>query len=265
MIIDGKEIASKVTQELQAIIAKGSLLPKLAIILIGENPASLVYVNQKVKKGNEIGIEVEVFRFNQNSSEKDVEDTISRLNKDSRVDGIIVQLPLPTGFNQDKLINLVTPQKDVDGLVNNSPFDPATALGVMELLKRSRVEIKGKQITVMGASDLVGKPAARLLEKEGGLVKIIDINTLEPREFIKRADILVVAIGVPKYLTKEMVKDGVVVIDVGINRTEEGLVGDVDFDNVEKVASLITPVPGGVGPMTVAMLLSNVVKAAESP
>lgn len=263
MIIDGKEIANAVTQELKTTIIKFGLKPKLAIVLVGDHSASQIYVNQKVKKGAEIGVSVEVFKFRQTSSQQEVEAAIARLNIDPSVQGIIVQLPLPEGFSKDKLINLVTPQKDVDGLVPDSPFEPATALGIMELLKRSSVKITNKTVVVMGASALVGQPVARLLRAAGGLVQVVDVNTPNPEGFIKKAAILVVAIGEPHYVKKDMVKDGVVVIDVGTNRTELGLVGDVDFENVQAVASLITPVPGGVGPMTVAMLLGNVVKAAQ--
>lgn len=261
MIIDGKQIAQDIAQKLKEQISQLSTPPKLQIILIGENPASLIYVNQKKKKGEEIGIDVEVTKFDQKVEEEKVVEEIGRANGDLNIDGVIIQLPLPAHLDKEKLLNLIAKNKDVDGLSTDSPFKPATPLGIMELLIRSKVEISGKKVVVMGASDLVGKPVARLLEDKGGQVSIVDINTPDPRPIIKSADILVVAIGNAKYVKKEMVKEGVVVIDVGTNRTDAGLVGDVDFNEVEKVASLITPVPGGVGPMTVVMLLSNVIKA----
>lgn len=263
MLIDGKKIAATILEDLKKEIREKNLQPKLAIILVGANPASVSYVNQKMKRGEEIGTLVEVFKFPETISVEEVKKQIIKLNQDKSVSGIIIQLPLPMNFDQNELLNLVISSKDVDGLGTLSPFKPATPLAVMELLKRSEVLVKNKKVVVIGASDLVGKPVSSLLTQEDGLVTLIDINTPNPEAIIKEADILVVAIGVPKYVTPDMVKNGVVVIDVGITKTEEGLVGDVDFENVSPVASLITPVPGGVGPMTVAMLLSNVVRAAQ--
>lgn len=263
MIIDGKKIASEVLTSLKKEIANSHLQPKLGIILVGENPASTVYVNQKKKRGEEIGIEVTVFKFPTEVTESELEFAINQLNSDPTITGMIIQLPLPDHLNKEKLLNEIDKQKDVDGLGTASPFKPATALGIMELLKRSGVGIANKKVVVMGASELVGKPVARLLTEAGGLVTIVDINTPNREPIIKQAEILIVAIGQPQSVKKDMVKEGVVVVDVGITRTKDGLVGDVDFDGVLSVASLITPVPGGVGPMTVAMLLRNVVEASR--
>lgn len=261
-LIDGKKISQQILEGLRQKIKSQSLTPKLAIILVGEDPASLTYVNQKKKRGNEIGVVVEIHSLSQDSIQSEVGALIQQLNSDRSVHGIIVQLPLPSHLDKGVLLNLITPQKDVDGLGENSPFKPATPLGIMELLKRSGVEVSGKKVVVMGQSELVGKPVSKLLEEAGGLVEVVDVNTLHPELIIKKAEILVVAIGQAMFVKKEMVKNGVVVIDVGTNQTEAGLVGDVDPE-VSSLASKMTPVPGGVGPMTVVMLLKNVITSAQ--
>ncbi len=262
-LIDGKKISKDILEELKITIEQKKLTPKLAIVLVGEDPASLTYVNQKQKRGEEIGVEVEIHSFSDHVSGQEIEQKIRVLNEDMEVTGIIVQLPLPPTLNKTELLNLIARQKDVDGLREDSLFKPATPLGIMELLKRSQVEIKGKKVVVMGQSDLVGLPVADMLKVAGGEVEVVDINTPHPQSITREADILVVAIGQPEFVKKEMVKKGVVVVDVGTNLTEGGLVGDVDPE-VFEVAYQITPVPGGVGPMTVAMLLKNVVASALS-
>lgn len=260
-LIDGKKISQDILEELKQTIAQKKLTPKLAIVLVGEEPASVTYVKQKKKRGEEIGVVVEVIKFPEGVEEREVVEAIEKTNQDNSFQGLIIQLPLPQHLDKNHLLSLIVPKKDVDGLGSKSPFKGATPLGVLELLKRSQVEVQGRKVVVMGHSDLVGKPVSEMLRQEGGELEVVDINTPNPETLIKEAEILVVAIGQPQFVKKEMVKAGVVVIDVGTNRTETGLVGDV-APSVGEVASMMTPVPGGVGPMTVAMLLSNVVKAS---
>ena len=262
-LLDGRKISQEILKELKTTLSQKNLRPYLAIILVGQDPASLVYVNQKKKKGEEIGIKVEIFSYSEASKQEEIEQKILELNRDKAITGMIVQLPLPKHLYQAKLLNLVSLEKDVDGLAENSPFRPATPLGIIELLKRSQVVINDKKAVVVGYSDLVGKPVSEMLKEEGADVEVVDIDTPNPEKIISTADLLVVAVGKPKFIRKAVLKKGVVVVDVGINRTEEGLVGDVDFEDVQGVVAKITPVPGGVGPMTVTMLLKNVVAASS--
>lgn len=277
IILDGKKIATLIKKELQqkvvALKSKG-LIPRLAIILIGENPPSLVYVKNKETACRKVGIEVETIRLSANVSEQDVVDILMRCNDDKYVHGIILQMPVPSHLNPDLLLELIDPDKDVDGLtpinlgrlVMGKPnFVPATPAGIVELLKRYFIPTSGRRVVIVGRGELVGKPLANLLLLHGGqgdaTVTVCHSKTSDLGAVCRNAEILVAAAGKPGLITGEMVSDGVVVIDAGITRTETGIVGDVDFNSVAPKSRAITPVPGGVGPMTVAMLLANTVQA----
>lgn len=265
MILDGKSISSQIKEELKKelleIKNKTGLVPGFAIIMVGENPASKIYVNSKIKGCKEIGIECFPHFLPEDVSEKKLLETIDELNKDSNIDGMLVQLPLPKHIDESKVIQKIALEKDVDGfkpenlgllfLGNKTSLKPCTPLGIMELLKKYSIELQGKDVTIIGRSNIVGKPMAGFFINAGATVTVCNSKTKNLKEKTKNADILVVAIGVAKFITEDMVKNGAVVIDVGINRTADGLFGDVDFKEVEKKASYITPVPGGVGPMTV--------------
>lgn len=276
-IIDGKIISNKIKEELKnevtGLKSKG-ITPCLVVIQVGDNPASTVYVNNKKKACKYIGIESFTYKLEENTSQKELLYLIDELNYTDRVNGILVQLPLPKHINEDAVIKAILPEKDVDGFhpetvgnmcIGRKGFLPCTPAGVIELLKRSNIEIEGKECVVIGRSNIVGKPMAFLLLRENGTVTIAHSKTKDLKEITKRADILVVAIGKPKHITSEYIKDGVVVIDVGIHRDENNkLCGDVDFDDVIDKVSTITPVPGGVGPMTIAMLMKNCVEATKN-
>ncbi len=282
-LLDGKKIAAEVFQEIQAraaALTKRGVAPGLATVLVGDDPASHVYVNQKIKKCEENGL-VSVHRLlPSNISQETLLKTIEELNRDDRVHGIIVQLPLPKQLDPEPVIRAVRPDKDADGLhpfnqgvlarlksweeIQNAGIPiPCTPAGVIELLLHEKIKVQGRQAVVVGRSTLVGKPVAQLLLSLDATVTIAHSRTKDLLKICRTADILVAALGHPGAIKKEGVKKGAVVIDVGISRTKNGLKGDVDFDRVKKVASWITPVPGGVGPMTVAMLLKNTVSAAE--
>lgn len=275
-IIDGKLISSQIKDEVKdrvaALNAKG-VTTTLAVILVGDDPASAVYVKNKKKACEYCGINSLSYELPAETSEVELLKLIDKLNKDKKVDGILVQLPLPGGIDEDKVLMAIDPKKDVDGFhisnvgslcVGREGMVSCTPAGIIELLKRSDIEIQGKECVVIGRSNIVGKPMALLLLKENGTVTICHSKTQNLKEVTKRADILVVAIGKPKMIDAEYVKEGACVIDVGIHRNEEGkLCGDVDFDSVSPVAGAITPVPGGVGPMTIAMLMQNCVTASE--
>ncbi|MBE5856414.1 MAG: bifunctional methylenetetrahydrofolate dehydrogenase/methenyltetrahydrofolate cyclohydrolase FolD [Lachnospiraceae bacterium] len=276
-IIDGKLISSQIKDEVKervaALSAKGRKVT-LAVILVGEDPASQVYVNNKKKACEYCGINSESFELPETTSEGELLSLIDKLNKDADVDGILVQLPLPKGIDEDKVIMAIDPAKDVDGFhisnvgslcVGRKGLVSCTPAGIIELLKRYNITIEGKECVVIGRSNIVGKPMALLLLRENGTVTVCHSRTKDLKDVTKRADILVVAIGKPKFIDASFVKDGAVVIDVGIHRNEEGkLCGDVDFDSVKDKTSAITPVPGGVGPMTIAMLMNNCVAAVEN-
>ncbi|MBR2498285.1 MAG: bifunctional methylenetetrahydrofolate dehydrogenase/methenyltetrahydrofolate cyclohydrolase FolD [Clostridia bacterium] len=269
-IIDGKMLAQKVKDELKEKVANfkrefGRDIT-LAVILVGENPASQVYVKNKIKATEYVGMKSLSFYLPENATEEQVSDTVKQLAEDKSVDGILVQLPLPKHLDENKILNLIPANKDVDGflaenvgnLMLGQPCTVAcTPFGVLKMLQSENIEMSGKNAVVIGRSNIVGKPMAMLLLKENCTVTICHSKTKNLKEVCKNADILVAAIGRPKFVTRDMVKDGATVIDVGINRTENGLVGDVDYENVKEIASYITPVPGGVGPMTIAMLLEN--------
>jgi len=285
-IISGRDIAGEIKEELKQEIAelkeKHNLVPGLATVLVGENPASQIYVGQKEKTSQALGIYSERHDLPADTSEAKLLALVDKLNKDPKINGILVQLPLPEHINSTKVLYLIDPRKDVDAfhpvnvgklMIGEPDFLPCTPHGIYQLLIRSGVNIKGAEVVVVGASNIVGRPVAALLslEKEGfgGTVTLCHILTKDISVHTKRADILIVAVGKPKLITADMVKKGVVVIDVGTNRigkTAEGkdiLVGDVDFEAVKEKAKAITPVPGGVGPMTIAMLMMNTVKAAK--
>ena len=269
-IIDGKVLAQKVKDELKIKVAefqaKFGRQITLAVILVGENPASQVYVRNKIKATEYVGMKSLSFYLPETATEEEVSETILSLSSDNSVDGILVQLPLPKHLNENKLLNLIPASKDVDGflaenvgnLLLGQPCTIAcTPFGVLKMLQSENIDMCGKNAVVIGRSNIVGKPMAMLLLKENCTVTVCHSKTSNLKEVCKNADILVAAIGKPKFVTADMVKNGAVVIDVGINRTENGLVGDVDFNAVKDVASYISPVPGGVGPMTIAMLLEN--------
>ena len=269
-IIDGKAISLAVKDEIKAkteeLAAKG-ITVTLAVILVGEDPASQVYVKNKKKACEYCGIRSLSYELPADTTEEKLLELIEELNTRDDVNGILVQLPLPTGINEDRVLDAISPLKDVDGFhpvnvgklsIGKKGYVSCTPAGVIQLLKRSGIEISGKECVVVGRSNIVGKPMAMLLLRENGTVTVAHSRTADLREVTKRADILVVAIGKPKFIDATYVKDGAVVIDVGIHRNEDGkLCGDVDYDSVEPVASAITPVPGGVGPMTIAMLMYN--------
>lgn len=276
-IIDGKKISQEIKDELKAevesIKANGGKVPCLAVIQVGNDPASTVYVSNKKKACEYIGIGSVSHELKEETTEEELLALIDSLNKDDSVTGILVQLPVPKHINEDKIIKAISPMKDVDGfhpmsvgalLIGEPGFLSCTPAGVIQLLKRSGVEIAGKECVVIGRSNIVGKPMSVLLLRENGTVTICHSKTKNLKEVCKRADILVVAIGKPKMIDADYIKDGAVVIDVGIHRPEGGkLCGDVDFESAEKKASYITPVPGGVGPMTIAMLMKNCVEATK--
>ncbi len=265
-LIDGKALRDKTLDELKVKIEKENLKPTLAIIQVGENEASSRYIRQKLLAAEAIGAKVELINFPENTIQKEMETKIEDLNADKKVSGIIVQLPLPTHLDSEKLIELISASKDVDGLTTNSLFKPATPSGVMKMLEEYAVSIKGKTAVVLGRSKLVGGPLKVMLEEAGAQVIQIHSQTPKPIDsLVQKGDIVISAVGQPKLVTADMIKKGAVVIDVGMNRESETgkLTGDVDFEDVSKKASLITPVPGGVGPMTVAMLMTNLVKATS--
>lgn len=269
-VIDGKLIASQIKEEVkrevQILKEKGETVT-LAVVLVGEDPASKVYVNNKKKACEYVGIQSLSYELPPDTSESDLLELIMKLNERKDVNGILVQLPLPKHINEDRVIKSINPQKDVDGFhpqnvgslcIGDKGFISCTPAGIIQLLKRSSIQIEGKECVVIGRSNIVGKPMAILLLRENGTVTIAHSKTKDLKNVTKRADILIVAIGKPMMITKEYVKEGAVVIDVGIHRMENNkLCGDVDYDDVAPICSAITPVPGGVGPMTIAMLMNN--------
>ncbi len=275
-IISGKEVAAELRQqikiEVQNLKNRG-ITPTLAVILVGDDPASKVYVRNKSNACNEVGIAYEEYTLPAETPENQLIDLVQTLNQSPHVHGILIQSPLPAGLDFKKVLEILSPEKDVDAfhpynvgkiMIGDYEFLPCTPAGVMELIHKTGVEVTGKNCVVIGRSNIVGKPQAMLLLKENGTVTICHSKTKNLKEITRQADILIVAIGKGEFVTGDMVKPGAVVIDVGMNRNAEGkLVGDVNFAQVEPVAGYITPVPGGVGPMTITMLLKNTVKAAE--
>ncbi len=275
-IIDGKSIAQKIKDELKIQVEdlkKQGIEGTLVVIQVGNNPASSVYVANKKKACEYIGIRSLSYELPEETTEQELSELISELNNDDTVHGILCQLPLPAHINERHIIEMIAPQKDVDGfhpqnvgslVIGERGFVSCTPAGIIELLKRSNIEIAGKHCVVIGRSNIVGKPMALLMLRENATVTICHSKTKSLQEICRQADILIVAIGKPKYITKDYVKTGAVVIDVGIHRNEENkLCGDVDYNDVEPIASAITPVPGGVGPMTICMLMKNCLDAMK--
>ena len=272
-IIDGKHIAQQMREELKRKVQTFATPPGLAVIIVGENPASKVYVRNKEKASIDAGIRSEVIALPGQVSQEEVLERIHALNRDPAIHGILVQLPLPAHFDARRVLDSISPEKDVDGFhpcnvgalfLGNPGLQPCTPHGVMKMLEYENVPIRGKHAVIVGASNIVGKPMAVMLLSSGATVTICNSKTPDLGHHTRDADILVVAVGRPNLVTGDMVKEGAVVIDVGMNRLEDGkLAGDVDFESAKLKASLITPVPGGVGPMTIAMLLENTVEAAE--
>ena len=276
-IIDGKEIAKKVRLELKDEVEKlkkdDNIHPKLAVIMVGSDPASQIYVRNKSKACDEIGIEFEEFLLDENTTQKELLDLIDRLNENEKVNGILLQSPIPKNLDINEAFRRISPEKDVDGFnpvnvgkltLGQKGFVSCTPFGVIKMLEEYNIDIEGKNAVVLGRSNIVGKPMSQCLLNKNATVTICHSKTKNINDITKNADIIVAAIGKKEFVKGDMVKEGAVVIDVGINRGEDGkLKGDVDFDEVSKKASYITPVPGGVGPMTIAMLMTNVVKAAK--
>ncbi len=277
MLLNGKEFSKKLKNnlkiEVENLKKETNQTPGLVIILVGNNPASEVYVRNKVKDATNCGINANLIRFEETISEQELIDEVIKLNNDDTCHGLIVQLPLPKHINEQVIIDTISPDKDVDGfgILNKGKLfsglesiESATPKGIMKLLEEYNIDPKGKHAVVVGRSNIVGKPMAIMLLNKHATVTICHSRTENLSEITKQADILVVAIGKPKFITKDMVKEGAVVIDVGTNRVDDKLAGDVDFENVEPIASYITPVPGGVGPLTIASLLENTVIAFKN-
>ena len=276
-ILDGKALSQKITQQIkeeaQELKERHGIIPGLAVILVGDDPASHTYVKMKENACEKVGFYSIVHKMPASISQEEIEETIRMMNKNPNIDGILVQLPLPKHIDTTRILELIDPAKDVDGfhpynfgrlMEGLDTFAPCTPLGVMEMLAAYDIDPKGMDVCVVGASNIVGKPMAALLLNANATVDICHIYTKDLQSHTKKADMVVVGVGKPHLITAEMVKEGAVVVDIGINKLPNGkLVGDVDFENVSKKASYITPVPGGVGPMTIAMLLKNTLKAAK--
>ena len=276
VIIDGKEVAKKTRENLKKEVEElkaSNIKPKLAVIMVGDNAASKVYVKNKSKACNEVGVEYEEYFLDTNTSQKELIDLIRKLNEDTSVNGILLQSPLPPHLDINEAFQTIDYRKDVDGfhpmnvgklVLGQDTFVSCTPYGIMRLFEEYDIDLCGKNVVILGRSNIVGKPLVQCCLNKNATVTVCHSKTKDVTEAARNADVLISAIGKPNFVTGNMVKDGAVVIDVGINRLDTGkIVGDVDFENVSKKASYITPVPGGVGPMTVAMLLNNVVKAAK--
>ncbi len=276
-ILDGKKLAKKiednVIKEVTKLKEEVDVTPGLAVILVGQDPASAAYVSMKKKACDRMGFYSVSHEMPEDISQEAIENTIVMMNQNPNIDGILIQLPLPSHIDTTKILELVDPAKDVDGfhpynvgrlVTNLDGFVPCTPLGVMEMLAEYNIDVKGKNCCVVGASNIVGKPMASLLLNADATVEICHIFTDNLKKHTLNADIILVGVGVINLIKEDMIKDGTIIVDIGINRAENGkLVGDVDFENVSKKCSYITPVPGGVGPMTIAMLMSNTLKAAK--
>ena len=275
-IIDGKELAKKIRNDLKIEVEKikqEGINPKFAVILVGEDKASKIYVKNKTKACIELGIEFEEILLEENIQMQELLKIIESLNNREDIHGILLQSPIPSHLDINEAFRTIKPEKDVDGFnpvnvgklsLNQDCFVSCTPFGIIKMLENYNIEIEGKRAVVVGRSNIVGKPVSMCLLNKNATVTVCHSKTKDLKEITKTADILVVALGKPKFITQDMVKENAVVIDVGINRTEDGIVGDVDFENVKEKTSYITPVPGGVGPMTIAMLMNNVIKAAKS-
>lgn len=272
IILDGKKIKNEILDELKNEVSELTEKPNFVVIQVGDNPASNVYIKQKAKMAEYVGYGYKHLKLAEDITEKDLLNEIDILNKDKNVHGILVQMPLPEQIDANKVQNAVLPEKDVDGLCdmnagklfhNKDALFSCTPYGVMEILKRYNISIEGRHAVIVGRSNLVGKPMSVMLTNAGATVTLCHSKTKDLMMHTKMADILIVCVGKPKMITSEMVSEGTIVIDVGINRLADGLCGDVDYENVANKCSYITPVPGGVGPMTVAMLGQNVLKAYQ--
>jgi len=276
-ILNGKLVAKKIKEDLKLEVdelKEKGIIPKLAVIMVGNNEASKVYVKNKSKACNKVGVEFEEFLLEEYITEQELFQLIDKLNEDDNINGILLQSPIPKHLNQNAAFKRISPEKDVDGFhpinvgnlcIGNDCFISCTPFGVMKILEYYNIDIEGKNAVVLGRSNIVGKPMVQCLLSKNATVTVCHSRTKNINEVIKRADIVIAAIGKPKFVTAEMLKEGSVVIDVGINRLEDSKIcGDVDFENVLPIVSKITPVPGGVGPMTIAMLMYNVVKATKN-
>lgn len=277
IIIDGKELAKKIRSELKNEVVElknKGINPKLAVIMVGDDKASKVYVKNKSKACEECGIDYEEFLMDKDIDMEELLETIDKLNKRDDIHGILLQSPIPSNLDINQAFNKINHKKDVDGFnpinvgklsIGEDCFVSCTPAGVIKMLEEYSIEIEGKNVVIIGRSNIVGKPLIQCILRKNGTVTMCHSRTKNIKQITKNADILIAALGKPKFVTQDMIKDGAIIIDVGINRTEDGkLVGDVDFENVKNNASYITPVPGGVGPMTIAMLMTNVVKAAKN-
>lgn len=276
MIIDGRLIAQNIKNDLKKEVENLKLKginPGLAVVLVGEDSASKIYVKNKKKCCDELGIFSEEFYFPEDTSEKEILNLIEKLNKDKKINGILVQLPLPSHINQKNITESILPEKDVDAfhsstignlLTNHAELLPCTPAGIIEIFHRENISLTGKHCVIIGRSNIVGKPLAFMLINEDATVTVCHSKTKKLSEICKNADIIICAVGKAKFLKRNMIKEGAVIIDVGINRYENGKIcGDVDFDDVKNIASAITPVPGGVGPLTIAMLMKNTITATK--
>jgi methylenetetrahydrofolate dehydrogenase (NADP+)/methenyltetrahydrofolate cyclohydrolase len=276
MIIDGKKISTEIKDELKEQVAKlkaEGVEVTLAVVKVGEDPASAVYVRNKEKACEYIGINSKKIEMPEETTEEELLNLVNDLNTDPAINGILVQLPLPKHIDENKILLAIDPMKDVDGfhpvnvgktVIGEESFLPCTPAGIIEMIKRSGLDIEGKECVIIGRSNIVGKPMAILMLRENATVTVTHSRTKDLPEVCKRADIIVAALGKAKFVTKDFVKEGAIIIDVGMDRDEDGkLCGDVDFDEVKDIASAITPVPGGVGPMTVTMLLVNCLRSVE--
>ncbi len=271
-IIDGNKIAKSILESIKNKVKSMKEKPGLALVMVGSNPASEVYVNFKEKDSKEAGFYCERYNLDEKTSQMDLINLLNQLNNNSKIHGVLVQLPLPKQIDEKLITDSILPKKDVDGFTtvnlgnlfsDKTIIAPATAVAVIHLIESTGIKIEGKNAVVIGRSNIVGKPTAMMLLEKNATVSICHSKTKNLAEYTKKADILVVAAGKPNLIKKEMVKEGAVVIDVGINRMGNKLIGDVDFEGVKEVAGFITPVPGGVGPMTRAMLMENTLKAME--
>lgn len=274
-IIDGKKLSEKILESIKkehdSLKEKIERSAGLAVILVGENPASQVYVKNKIRSCENAGFYSETIKLDENITEDKLIEEIEKLNNDEKIDGILVQLPLPKHINELKIINTISPEKDVDGfhvanigkmmIGDKTGFLPCTPYGIMQMFEEYDIELQGKDVVIIGRSNIVGKPMALMLIEKGATVQVCNSKTKNLSEKIQKADIVVAAVGVPKLIKANDVKEGAVVIDVGINRVDGKLCGDVDFEEISKKSSFITPVPGGVGPMTIASLLKNTLKS----
>lgn len=275
-LISGKEVSQKVKDEIKSqtkLLKDKGISVKLAVIIVGDDPASHIYVKNKKKACEYVGFESLEYALDENTSEEELLELIDKLNKDKTVNGILCQLPLPKHIDEKKIIDSISPLKDVDAfhpvnvgkiMIGDYEFLPCTPAGIMRLIESTSYDVSGKDCVIIGRSNIVGKPMAMLMLHKNATVTICHSRTKNIEEKIKKADIVIAAVGIPKFVKGDMVKDGALVIDVGINRMSDGkLCGDVDFDEISKKASFITPVPGGVGPMTISMLMQNTLKAAK--